>query len=60
MGLERVAYLLQGVDNLYEIDEVYPVLDRAAELAGKRYGAATRTTSTTSGCGSSPTTSAAR
>ncbi len=37
MGLERVAYLLQGVDNLYEIDEVYPVLERAAELAGKRY-----------------------
>ena len=39
MGLERVAFLLQGVDNLYEIDEVRPVLDRAAELAGKRYGA---------------------
>src|SRR5690606_29410072 len=38
MGLERVASLLQGVDNLYEIDEVFPVLDRAAELAGKRYG----------------------
>ncbi len=38
MGLERVAYLLQGVDNLYEIDEVYPVLERAADLAGKRYG----------------------
>ncbi len=38
MGLERVAYLLQGVDNLYEIDEVYPVLERAAEMAGKRYG----------------------
>ena len=38
MGLERVAYLLQGVDNLYEIDEVYPVIARAAELAGKRYG----------------------
>jgi alanyl-tRNA synthetase len=37
LGLERVAYLLQGVDNLYEIDEVYPVLERAAELAGKRY-----------------------
>ncbi|GMA85146.1 hypothetical protein GCM10025868_03960 [Angustibacter aerolatus] len=31
MGLERVAYLLQGVDNLYEIDEVYPVIERAAE-----------------------------
>ncbi len=39
MGLERVAYLLQGVENLYEIDEVFPVLDRAAELAGKTYGA---------------------
>jgi alanyl-tRNA synthetase len=39
MGLERVASLLQGVDNLYEIDEVYPVLDRAAELTGRAYGA---------------------
>ena len=36
-GADRL--LLQGVDNLYEIDEVYPVLERAAELAGKRYGA---------------------
>jgi alanyl-tRNA synthetase len=39
LGLERMATLLQGVDNLYEIDEVYPVLERAAELSGKRYGA---------------------
>jgi alanyl-tRNA synthetase len=39
MGLERIATVLQGVDNLYEIDEVYPVLDKAAELTGKRYGA---------------------
>ncbi|HEY0507771.1 MAG TPA: alanine--tRNA ligase [Blastococcus sp.] len=39
MGLERVAYLLQGVDNMYEIDEVAPVLHRAAALAGVRYGA---------------------
>jgi len=38
MGLERMATLLQGVDNLYEIDEVYPVLERAAALTGKRYG----------------------
>jgi alanyl-tRNA synthetase len=38
MGLERIAFLLQGVDNLYEIDEVYPVIQRAAELAGVRYG----------------------
>jgi alanyl-tRNA synthetase len=39
MGLERLASVLQGVDNLYEIDEVYPVLDKAAELTGKPYGA---------------------
>jgi alanyl-tRNA synthetase len=38
MGLERVAYLLQGVDNMYEIDEVAPVLRRAAELSGVTYG----------------------
>src|SRR5438874_6994879 len=39
MALERVAALLQGVDNLYEIDEVGPILARAAELTGKVYGA---------------------
>ncbi|MET1004627.1 MAG: alanine--tRNA ligase, partial [Propionibacteriaceae bacterium] len=39
MGLERVAYLLQNVDNLYEIDEIFPVIQKAAELSGKRYGA---------------------
>jgi alanyl-tRNA synthetase len=38
MGLERVAFLLQGKDNIYEIDEIYPVIERAAELAGRRYG----------------------
>ena len=38
MGMERMAALLQGVDNLYEIDETRPVLDRAAELTGRRYG----------------------
>jgi alanyl-tRNA synthetase len=39
MGLERVAFLKQGVENLYEIDQVRPVLDRAGELSGRRYGA---------------------
>jgi alanyl-tRNA synthetase len=39
MGLERIASILQGVDNLYEIDEVRPILARAAELTGKTYGA---------------------
>lgn len=39
MGLERVAFLMQGVENLYEIDQVRPVLDLAAQLSGKTYGA---------------------
>ncbi|MBP6043405.1 MAG: alanine--tRNA ligase [Rhodoluna sp.] len=39
MGLERVAFLMQGVENLYEIDQVRPVLDLAAKLSGKTYGA---------------------
>ncbi len=39
MGLERMASLLQGVDNMYEIDEVFPVLERAAEMSGRVYGA---------------------
>ncbi|GGK25390.1 alanine--tRNA ligase [Pilimelia terevasa] len=38
MGLERMASILQGVDNMYEIDEVRPVLARAAELTGRSYG----------------------
>jgi alanyl-tRNA synthetase len=38
MGLERMASILQGVDNLYEIDTTYKILDRAAELTGTRYG----------------------
>jgi alanyl-tRNA synthetase len=39
MGLERVAYLLQGRQNLYEIDEVFPVIETAEILTGRRYGA---------------------
>ncbi|RYJ04836.1 MAG: alanine--tRNA ligase, partial [Actinomycetales bacterium] len=39
MGLERVAYLLQGKENMYEIDEVFPVISMAEELTGRRYGA---------------------
>src|SRR3954471_14116657 len=38
MGLEGIASILQGVDNLYEIDEVRPILARAAELTGRKYG----------------------
>src|SRR6476620_4927422 len=39
MGLERVAFLKQGVENMYEIDQVRPVLDRAAAISGRTYGA---------------------
>ena len=39
MGLERVAFLLQGKDNMYEIDVMFPVIERAEELTGRRYGA---------------------
>jgi len=38
MGMERVAFLKQGVENMYEIDQVRPVLDRAAALSKRRYG----------------------
>ncbi|EYT59177.1 alanine--tRNA ligase [Microbacterium sp. UCD-TDU] len=39
MGLERVAFIKQGVENMYESDQVRPVLDRAIELSGRSYGA---------------------
>src|SRR5580693_2095060 len=38
MGLERMAALLQGVDNIYEIDTMWKVLERAAELTEQKYG----------------------
>jgi len=41
MGIERVAYLLQDVANVYETDLVRPVITRAEELSGRRYGAST-------------------
>ena len=39
MGVERVATLLQGVDSVYDTDLVRPVIARAEELSGRRYGA---------------------
>src|SRR5262249_29422508 len=39
MGVERVATLLQGVDNVYETDLVRAVIAKAEELSGRRYGA---------------------
>lgn len=37
-GLERIAFLLQGKNNMYEIDEVFPVIEATEQLTGKRYG----------------------
>ncbi|MFC5011640.1 alanine--tRNA ligase [Nocardioides plantarum] len=39
MGLERIALLLQGKQNMYEIDVMFPVIERAMELTGRAYGA---------------------
>ena len=66
MGLERVASILQGVDNLYEIDEVTPDPrpgrrdDRQALRRPLRPRGQRQSTPTTCGCGSSPTTCAPR
>lgn len=38
MGVERMAAILQGVDNIYEIDTTKFILDKATELVGKKYG----------------------
>lgn len=40
LGLERTAALLQGVENIYEIDTTKMILDRASELTGINYGVA--------------------
>ncbi len=38
LGLERMAILLQGVDNVFGTDLFVPLLDRATELTGVAYG----------------------
>jgi alanyl-tRNA synthetase len=38
LGLERTAALLQGVENIYEIDTTVKILNRASELTGVKYG----------------------
>ena len=41
LGLERTAALLQGVENIYEIDTTRHILDRASSISGVKYGKAT-------------------
>jgi alanyl-tRNA synthetase len=38
LGLERTAALLQGVENIYEIDTTMQILTRAMDLTGVKYG----------------------
>ena len=38
MGLERLACVMQGVDNLFEVDTVRHLLDTVCKIAGKEYG----------------------
>lgn len=38
MGLERIATIMQGVDNIFEIDTVKNILGKATELANVKYG----------------------
>ena len=59
MGVERVACLLQGVDNVYETDLLRPVIDKVAEIAPRGYGMR-QPRQTTCATGSSPTTAAPR
>ncbi|AKU64840.1 alanyl-tRNA synthetase [Schaalia meyeri] len=37
-GLERLAFIMQDKPNMYEIDEVFPVIAAAQEMSGKTYG----------------------
>ena len=38
LGLERTAALLQGVENIYEIDTTRHILNKASEITGVKYG----------------------
>ena len=38
LGLERTAALLQGVENIYEIDTTMQILSKAMDLSGVKYG----------------------
>ncbi len=39
MGLERLACVMQGVDNMFEVDTIRNILNKVCEISGKTYGA---------------------
>ena len=38
MGLERLACVMQGVDNMFEVDSIRKVIDNVCAISGKKYG----------------------
>ena len=38
MGLERLACVMQGVDNMFEVDSIRKILDSVCAIANKTYG----------------------
>ena len=38
MGLERLACVMQCVDNMFEVDTIRKVIDKTCEISGKKYG----------------------
>jgi len=38
LGVERLAFLLQGVDNVYETDLLRPIITTMEQLSGVKYG----------------------
>ena len=38
MGLERLACVMQGVDNMFEVDSIRKVIDKVCDISGKKYG----------------------
>ena len=39
MGLERLACVMQGVDNMFEVDTIQNIIKRICTVTGKTYGA---------------------
>ena len=38
MGLDRLACIMQGVDNMFEVDTTRKILDKVVEISGVNYG----------------------
>ncbi|MDR3643510.1 MAG: alanine--tRNA ligase [Clostridia bacterium] len=43
MGLERLACIMQGVDNLFEVDTIRNIMEHVVRIAGVTYGADAKT-----------------